>query len=514
MNKIKDIEITKKRILKGKNNKPSYDFYKLKIIYSDNTSKTITVFTDLNAIDINNREQTKSFMINSLFGTHGLIKEQGRDDYIFLGRPTKDVNGKTIPYRFYKMENSNKNAQQYFDEFVYPRLKKIFSSNKQIQPASLYDEIKSPFDDINVIKKIVELYINLPSISTNKIVKKESDLYHDITHYDFCFSNDKTKHVDEFWNNIGYPCINELYNNIKRSKNDEFYNDIITRTIINKFKDYNELIEYISNNEYPELDPKYNEFMYHYNYSNKYSQESFIAFKEKYSINIPIENIKFNIFTYATYNKLIFRFKDVEGGGSMGFHINPQNLKSQDANYHNLNSEMKFYINAGYNTYRFAKYFKEKCEQKNLNYYFKVVDPLYNEQERSDKLCIYTEYENANTYLQIIKDIIKEHPDIKYRKPPLTAGIIQDIIGVGSDTISHGGSYNQKMSEICFNTLENFFKGKNKTEVINTIDKNSNLLYIIRENIIKHARELGLSEKICLSEDAVLQLTNNKSKRR
>ena len=68
------------------------------------------------------------------------------------------------------------------------------------------------------------------------------------------------------------------------------------------------------------------------------------------------------------------------------------------------------------------------------------------------------------------------------------------------------------MSEICFNTLESIFKGQNKTEVINTIDKTPNLLYTIRENIIKKARELGLSEKICLSEDAILKLTGKNSK--
>ena len=49
------------------------------------------------------------------------------------------------------------------------------------------------------------------------------------------------------------------------------------------------------------------------------------------------------------------------GDGVMGFHVNPQNLHIYDIDRKRENDELKFYINAGIDTYKFASLFQERC---------------------------------------------------------------------------------------------------------------------------------------------------------
>lgn len=60
---------------------------------------------------------------------------------------------------------------------------------------------------------------------------------------------------------------------------------------------------------------------------------------------------------------------------------------------------MKFYLNAGIDTYKVAQLFQQKCEQAKLNYYFKVVNAVKDyEFRRTDKMCIYTEFKDAKNF--------------------------------------------------------------------------------------------------------------------
>ena len=42
----------------------------------------------------------------------------------------------------------------------------------------------------------------------------------------------------------------------------------------------------------------------------------------------------------------------------------------------------------------------------------------------------------ADTFLSIIKELKEQNPDIKFQKPPLLAGTIDNFIGVGTDHIT------------------------------------------------------------------------------
>ncbi len=197
--------------------------------------------------------------------------------------------------------------------------------------------------------------------------------------------------------------------------------------------------------------------------------------------------------------------KEIFGGGEgvMGFHVNPQNLLDTNMHHDKIKSEMKFYINAGYDTYKFARLFQIKCLEREINYYYKVVNPEKGEQKRADKLCVYTDLENAETFLQLMKEVREENPDIHYRKPPLLAGTIQDFIGVGTDNISKSReSYNYTMAKICFSTMETVFAGIPKDKIVDTVRERPDMLQRVKDMIIIQASEKGLSEeKICVSKD-------------
>lgn len=495
---VKDYEISEKTLIQKANGQLLYNMYIVTLIYSDGSRKEIKVFADINSVDISRKSLVEGFIINRLSGKNGLIAKEGRDDYIFLGKLTENDKGHYTPSRTYMVEGTNKNAQQYFDENILPLLKKQFNTsqigNTDATKSKIYSEIKSPFEDENTIQQLVELY------ASGNITSADS-LYNQIAYFDSRNENNRQRHYEEFHRNVLLPNFTELYNNMSLGRDTSIPNEPRVKNIFSRFETYEELYSYIAQNHTRDIYSIYKDFL-------MFQDENL---KKKYAdqlrqFGLTTEELDFRIMVGWLENTLFNKFDG--GEGLMGFHVNPQNLKSANIQPNKENPEMKFYINAGYDTYRFARYFQEKCNQNNLNYYFKVVNPLRGEHERSDKLCIYTELKNADIFLQLIKDIKIEHPDIMYRRPPLLAGSIQDFIGVGTDNISNGeSSYNHEMSKICFSTMENIFKGMSKNDILLAIKRNPSLLQKIKAMITSQATTLGLSsEKVCIREDSIQKL--------
>lgn len=187
--------------------------------------------------------------------------------------------------------------------------------------------------------------------------------------------------------------------------------------------------------------------------------------------------------------------------GSMGFHVFPQKWQSTKDFIPCIETEMKFYLNAGKDTYKVAQMFQQKCEDGNLNYYFKVVHGDNDEYKRTDKMCIYTDFRTANDFIKIIREIRRENPGIKFDNLPLLTGKIDDFIGVGTDYITKL-SYNLDMSQVCMEVLDKMFKGVPKAKIGAYIQKNPGIVKQIRAELIAKARALGLSEeKICVGKD-------------
>ena len=483
INKIKDYRISGKTIITRKDGRPLYDMYIVTLIHEDNTSSEIKVFTGINTIDINNKQLVENFIIKRLLGDNNLMEKEGRDDYIFLGQLNKD--DKSIN-RFYIEQGTNKNAQQYFDEIAYPLLKASFEENQ-----GMYSKIQSPLDNEETIRTLIKLY------ATSKSVNPD-DFYRQVIYYDNENSNDMQKHLKEFQENIMIPNFTKLYANIIKEKNNPIMNDQRVRRIFERFKTYDEFCDYVYQSNARDIYSLYNNMKSSPN--NKHTYINKLS-----DFHLSNEELNFRILAGWIERNLVQDAFD-GGEGIMGFHVNPQNLKQTNAN--KQQPQMKFYINAGYDTYRFARYFQEKCEQRNLNYYFKVVDPYKQEHERADKLCIYTDFNNADIFLQCIEEVRKEHPEIRYRRPPLIAGTIQNYIGVGTDgVLKSGASYNSGMSEICFGAMKNVFNGIPKKDILDMVKRKPELIKKVRDMIIGQATRLGLSqEKICIMENAKSRL--------
>lgn len=504
INKVIDYKISQKAAVLTLRGQSLYDMYIVTLTFQDKTQKKIKVFTDINSIDINDKQLAKEFVIDRLLGENGLIKKEGRDDYIFLGKLSENVKGQQIPNRYYKMSGTNKNAQQFFDEDIYPMLKEKYKDNineREIESkkCKIYNEIKSPFEDEKVLQQLVELYVD-------KKVTCGAVLYNKIITLEPKNENESEKHYKEFYKNIQFPNYAELYSNMRLGRDNSIPKDPRVENIFSIFKTYEFLHKYAIQNNAINI--------FHLNVEGKYYEERNDKEQMDKSIN-ELKKLKLtneeNAFRYMVgWTEIQLKKKFMGGPSVMGFHVNPQNLECENKQPHREKSEMKFYINAGYDTYRFARYFQEKCKQNQLNYYFKVVDPTVGEHERSDKLCIYTELKDADIFLQLIKDIKEEHPDIKYRKPPILVGTIQDFIGVGTDDIpNRDSSYNDIMSSICFSAMENVFKGIPKNEILYTINRNPELLQKMKSMIISKATALGMSsEKICIREDSIPKLRN------
>ena len=129
-------------------------------------------------------------------------------------------------------------------------------------------------------------------------------------------------------------------------------------------------------------------------------------------------------------------------------------------------------------------------------------------------MCIYTEIKDANTFLSILKELKIQNPDIKFEDPPFLSGTIDEFIGVGMEP--KGYSYNQQMSEICFNSIIKVFGEIPREKIFETIQIYPEMLTKLRQEIISTAKNIGLSEdKICIDNDVAQKLkhTNKETER-
>ena len=189
--------------------------------------------------------------------------------------------------------------------------------------------------------------------------------------------------------------------------------------------------------------------------------------------------------------------------GVMGFHIYPQLLQIMDTGMDREKGEMKFYLNAGIDTYKVAQLFQQKCEQAKLNYYFKVVNAVKDyEFRRTDKMCIYTEFKNAKKFLEIIREIKVENPDINFQQPPILTGRIDGFVGTGMDNVKGKNSYNGIMSKVCYDAVTSTFQNISREQIPALIDRHPEILYKLKEKIKQRAKEMGLDpEKICVAPE-------------
>ena len=155
--------------------------------------------------------------------------------------------------------------------------------------------------------------------------------------------------------------------------------------------------------------------------------------------------------------------------------------------------ELRLYLNLEkQNILPFATAMYIKARQNQLPLYFKMAS----DDQRNDTFLIYTSYNNAQKYIDIIEEIKKERPMLLKgtEKVNPMLGTINGYIGVGEDPQYQKSSFNQErevLSEMCAqelaNTMKNIFESgrmvQNSRGEVLTIDEY--LEYRIRQNLIE-----------------------------
>ena len=394
---------------------------------------------------------------------------------------------------------------------------------------SLYDEIRSPLDDTETLRSIIDIYANHRVDGKSRPVESGDDFYNGVTKHGNENELSQNKYITEFEKYIKLPNLDRLYENIKNPdfvrnldefvakkikeiesmnmsdiERDSQIEDLKKKTlyplsrfkqIFGKFETYHEFYDFFNEKNLWQAKSLYEKMEIFPSLKDKYLKElNGLGFSEK-----QIQLAK----TMSNFMSLMDnRFSG--GGESMGFHIHPQNLQLTDTGMDRENADMKFYLNAGIDTYKVAQLFQQKCEQAKLNYYFKVVNAdRISEYKRSDKMCIYTEFKDAEKFLKLLKEIKMENTDINFQIPPILTGRIDEFIGIGMDHIDKNeGSYNGKMSKICYEVVSSIFKNIPREQIPALVDSHPEMLLKVKEEIKKKAREIGLDqEKLCVKSE-------------
>ena len=110
--------------------------------------------------------------------------------------------------------------------------------------------------------------------------------------------------------------------------------------------------------------------------------------------------------------------------------------------------EHRLYVNPdSEDLFQFMNYFVDKCEEKDLAYYFKFCKDF----SRDDNFVIYSSTDELTKYIGVLNDIKLEHPDLvsRFKEPPLLTGEINDWIGYGSEPVE----LNKERVDYSFNSL-------------------------------------------------------------
>lgn len=386
---------------------------------------------------------------------------------------------------------------------------------------SVFDNITNPFEDKEVIRKIIDIYCNARVDNETKEIYDADGLYKRITDYGKETENSQNEYISKFDRYIRLPNLDKLYANIGLEdfeafdkQVEEIQRGIESRPISDTEKQgmirelHKKTMYPLSRfkmlfdefNSFSDIEKIYNEKRFAYIENILIYLDIYPSHKEEYMQQLQ----EFGLTEEEQIQKIdiltIFRRKMNNrfygGEGVMGFHVNPQSLQVYDREENVEKGEMKLYINAGTDTYKFASLFQERCEELGLNYYFKVAH-AYEEAEykRNDKMCIFTERKDAEKFLEVIQQVKEENPDIILKSPPLLAGKIEGNIGVGMDNISSKGkSYNQEMSTICFETIKQFFKGMPREQIPEYIKANPQVIEQLQSEMIAKVQNTGLSE--------------------
>lgn len=371
---------------------------------------------------------------------------------------------------------------------------------------NISEQIVAPFDSTEDLLKLIKLYLQM-----NKDNVKAGFLYSEAVSEDIA-DEEYDIYRSEFEKRILIPQCTKFYEYLK--KIDPVKADELIEKMISKAKTDDQKIDIRNNLFYPMKD-LFKTFKYFKTFEELYQfciELDMQIREDREKINdefkkLPEEtqkNIK-NIQRFG--NSIVRHFWG--GEGIMGFFIDPQKFVL-DKKIELEKDEAKLYINAGVQTYKVAQLFLDKCIEKGLNYRFKVVDGKdFIECGRVEKMCIYTEIEDIPKYVEIIRQIIIENPDIVFKKSTILCGYIDGVIGIGTDKFGEYASYNRKMSAICGEALLEVFGQIEQKDVMEYVNRYPRLIEVLKLKIKEKAQQKGLSYNfVCLKDEDIERLKN------
>lgn len=260
----------------------------------------------------------------------------------------------------------------------------------------IYNSIKNPLEDKEVLKRLVKAYASYP-------------------------------------NTIG-PFYNNLVMNTRKEHTQGYYNkvdaDYFYSMMFNKWK----------NNVLQVTDERFEQL-----YRQGSLARDFLKLRE-YLKGVP------NVTTWEEADKIFRqRFNDQELQGAMNkYRWNAYGEKEHISEWQHVCSKYvtaqqdtiqdiihRLYINTeSIDTHKMISLFVDKCSEHQLSYYFKFSE----QGARDDTIVIYSNMNNLPEYINILKEIEQQHPELvsRVKEPPVLTGKIDGWIGYGSEPPNSG----------------------------------------------------------------------------
>lgn len=271
---------------------------------------------------------------------------------------------------------------------------------------NLSQRITNPLDDINIIKRLIEM-----------------STYDTTTYYD------KITRNSQDWNIKNK--INIIDQKAHDKSQDKFYSFIFNKMKNNIVSTKNSLCLAIEDK---------NKFTMLQNFLKQIPDIS--TYHELYNIK---EYLNKNNPTLASLLESLLG----ERWGSGQWQQIDSYIMNQD--WGEITTEHKLYINANYtNNFDIMTLFIKKCDEYHIPYAFKFDKSA----ARDDNIVIYSSSLYLDKYVAILEEIKHELKLNDLKKPPILAGVIDGWIGYGSEPLNGKISFNEKRADIIYTAIQ------------------------------------------------------------
>ena len=147
-------------------------------------------------------------------------------------------------------------------------------------------------------------------------------------------------------------------------------------------------------------------------------------------------------------------------------------------------AEHRLYINTNAeDTYMMANLFREKCDKKNIPYFFKLSESPV----RDDSIVIYASSRLLEEYMKVLSEIKKEEPNLisRINNPPVLTGKM-GFVGYGSEPIAGNDGRSKSFFKVRTDIIDEVIYRKSREWFLHNKDLNLNGV-TIEDAIVKES---------------------------